>query len=400
MMLTDGHMGDGKTFAAVSLAYEFMHGYSALPVYLATNIAFKQRTADGFTRKAPPNTFYVTSLEATLRVASELMAKHGFGKFILIWILDEAQNFMKAESHLTPLTQDIYTMMANIRKFGICAWLLTPASRYLGPKVRTGPVTGDPDGLITTIWRKDMQAIRNYLIAHRIDQKEAKRFTTVKWKPDMPPYVVYVPSVPWTQQLDSLPIGGYAYETGAISTFTLGSDGFSLSSFLHKVADADDVATAALAYFERIDSKDPDPETPVKDPLEDLCLRVDREKNLGLTWKQICRIEDMKYSTVRGQYNSFFDRNPSLKILTASKLADSGTAMSTRAKSKAEGVLTTEDLLEYPAPLFPPGAESPDGIIEAAENIKPEKFEFVALTENGKKFIEEFNRRCGAKGAD
>jgi hypothetical protein len=275
-----------------------------------------------------------------------------------------------------------------------------PSRRRTTARLRTGPVTGDPDGLITTIWRKDMQAIRNYLIAHRIEQSNAKRFTTVKWKPDMPPYVVYVPSVPWTQTLDSLPIGGYAYETGAISTFTLGSDNFSLSAFLHRVADADDVATSALAYFSRIDSGDPDPETPVKDPLEDLCMRVDREKNLGLTWKQICKIENVKYSTIRGQYNSFFERNLSLKIQTASKLADSGTAVSTRAKSKTEGVLTTETPLDILAPLFPPDAETPDGMIEAAENIRPEKFEFVALTENGKKFVKEFNRRCGAEGAD
>jgi hypothetical protein len=52
---------------------------------------------------------------------------------------------------------------------------------------------------------------------------------------------------------------------------------------------------------------------------------------------------------------------------TASKIADSGTAMFTRAESKAEGVLTTEDLSEYPAPLFSSGDGTPDETNEGAE---------------------------------
>ena len=357
VMLTDGHMGDGKTFTSVSLIQEFMESYIGEPVFFATNFVFKYRTPQGLVRKDPPNVYHIETLEALLRLAGDLMSKYGFGNFRLIWALDEAQNFIPAEEHLSPTSKAIYKMFSNIRKFGICVWLLTTQADHLGPRMRSGPVTGDRGGFIQIMWKKDMTVIKNYLAAHGIDRSEAKRFITVRWKPDMAPMVMYIPSPSWTTPLDDLPIGGYAYDTSAISTFSIGSSNFSLTRFLEIVAAADDIPTAMQQYFASIDSKvtkNDNGDVVELDPWEERILLADRCRQLGIKWKEIAYITNTKDSTLRGHYNSYFLANPSRKLSATSKKSSSKSDGLARVESKEERVLTKGKADEDPSSLILP----------------------------------------------
>jgi len=363
-MLTDGHMGDGKTHTSVALVQEFMEVYAGEKVYFATNCVFKCRTPEGLVRKDPPNVYHVETLEELLRVDADLMVKHGFGNFRLIWALDEAQNFIPAEEHLSPTSKAIYKMFSNIRKFGISVWLLTTQADHLGPRMRSGPVTGDRGGFVQILWKKDMVTIKNYLKVHKIDSSEAKRFVTVKWKPDMAPYVMYIPAPSWTTPLDKLPIGGYAFDTSAISTFSVGSSKFSLSRFLEVVAAADDIPTSMQQYFAAIDNNtvtENGEEVIEVDPWEETIKTADRCRHLGLTWKQAAFVTDTKYSTLRDHSEDFFKMNPSLKLPLPSKNNGSGIEGCTRAKREVEGVLTGDDPEEVESPLSSPSGNDGEG---------------------------------------
>ncbi|MFA6710831.1 MAG: zonular occludens toxin domain-containing protein [Candidatus Methanomethylophilaceae archaeon] len=343
MMITDGHMGDGKTHQAVALSQEFIESYTEEPVYIITNIPFAHRTVSGYEKKYPENVFGICTMEDVYRTLCELLEQHSWDEMRVILILDEAQNFMSSDSHFSEMTKKMHVFLANIRKFGMAVWLLTPVIRNLGPRIRGGKMDGKDEGYCSIYWKKDMNAIRSFLDRNELDPKEAKRFTTVKWNSDMRPHIVYVPAPSWTTSLKDLPIGGYAYDTGAVAAFGMRNkdSNFDFDAVIAACGTAvsTNKAKALKEYFDDLDNEADGltAEDAVFVRNREQCTRMDRYRELaGITWDQIAIGEDEPESTLRYRYNNYFKNNPSLKITVASKSAKREGFSPTRARREGE----------------------------------------------------------------
>ena len=334
IILVEGEMGMGKTHLVVAEVQEFMRAYKEKPVFAITNIPFARRIGpgdEGLVLGYPPNVFYAQSLEGFFRVLCGIMEMHRFDQCRVIWVLDEAQNYLRAESHMGPLVQAILTMIANFRKFNVSFVLMTPLVRNVTPRIRNGPVDGKP-GYCTAIWSKQRDVILPYLRRNGVDMSEHKKFATLTWSPSRPPEIVHIGAPSWTTPLERLPVGGYAYDTGAVAHFTIGSKKFSLDGILAAMGSvvSVNIPQAMREYFDRIDSDDGEEgdegieaEDHVALRNREQCLRVDRYKMLaGCTWDDIEAGEGEPASTIRSRCDVFFRNNPSQKIPPASKSAN------------------------------------------------------------------------------
>ena len=341
-----GHMGDGKTHTAVTMA-QIYTASAPQPTYILTNILFEMRLTERSRGKGyPPNVIPVRTMVELLHAIDDLMQRHPDGNFRAIWILDEAQNFMQAESHMSPFTTMIHAFMANIRKINLAVWILTPLEENVGPRMREGKVTGKP-GYVTVLVRKNLPMIRQFLKQNEIDPKEAKRFTTVKWDLDTDPYVIFVPAPSWTTPLDQLAVGDCAYDSRALAMFSLGH-GFDFDKLVDAISDCTSREVPALLHrFLHSPTKTEEK----KDPEDELMDRVHRGRDkLDIKWGIIADYEGIKESTLKTRYYEAKKKDPS-KFPDASKKTDDGTNTHTRAKREEETELEEETATRGDSPI-------------------------------------------------
>jgi len=353
----DGHMGKGKTHAAIALAQTYIES-GQTPAYLLTNVPFEKRISERERGLGYPDRVYkVRSMDDLFRAVTDIMTKHPDGDYRIIWVLDEAQNFMRAESHMTPLTNFLHSFFSNIRKLNMSVWLLTPLPDNLGPRMRTGPVTGDRDGYVTVTWEKDMEAITAFLDKNGVDRKNAIRFMVVKWKVSMQPFIMFVPSTSWTTPLTELAVGESAYDTKALASFSMGSVSIDDIMGVLSADTSREVAGALRAYYKK---KDEAPKEEIEnDPDAKLMERVGRGRAAGMTWKQIAAYEDIKDSTIKSKFYTFSNKKVSSKIKTASKKTnDEDEALHARRESEREDI--TEGGTRTPSSA-PPSAAIEEG---------------------------------------
>ena len=327
-----GHMGDGKTHTAVTLA-QIYHRLNYQPTYILTNILFEKRVTERSREKGyPDGVSPVRTMVELFYALDDIMQRHPDGNYRAIWIIDEAQNFMQAESHMSPFTTMIHAFMANIRKFNLAVWILTPLEENVGPRMREGKVTGKP-GYVTVLVRKNLPLIRQFLQQHDIPAKEAKRFTTVQWDKDKDPFVIFIPAPSWTTPLDQLTVGECAYDSRALATFSLGY-GFDFQKLLDAISDCNSRAVPSLLHkFLHAPTKTT---ADLVNPDDELLKRVHRgREEMSLKWSQIASYEGMKENTIKTKYYTAQKTDPS-KFPMASKKTDDESGTHPRAKREKE----------------------------------------------------------------
>jgi len=315
VVLFSGHMGDGKTHSAIAFAQTYIDA-APQPTYLLSNISFDRReTERTFSPGYPPEVTKVRDMDELFAALARLMTLHPDGKFRAIWILDEAQNFMAAKNHMSPLARSVELFIANIRKFNLAIWMVTPLVDHLAPKLRDGPVTGKP-GYVTLVIDKNEDLIRRSCAANRIPY-DIKKYTTIKWDHNKPPMVIPVPATSWTTPQDRLPVGGSSYLTGSIATFSAG--GHDLQFVMSQLEDCNYARMTSV--LQRMFGTTEAPKAAAPDPEREQADRMRRGRELDLTWAQIAYYEggpDLAPTTLQYRLKKYYPAD-SLKLKNASK---------------------------------------------------------------------------------
>jgi len=334
VMITDGIMGGGKTHQAVAMCEEYMESNPKMNIFLITNIVYATMTKAGLKKGYPANVYGVETMKQVFETIRDLLKIHKYNEMTILLVLDEAQNFIPL-MYNDPVTSAMHKFLANCRKFGVCVWLLTPVINNLGPRIR-GTKWDDKPGYCTLIWRKNPKVINDYMQTKGI-RSDPQKFTTVVWKADMEPFVMYVPHPAWTTPLNDLKLGEYAYDTGSAADFCIGDD-FDFGKCIQGCSGllSDEICEALDRFFNKEDGVG-DEEDYLLIRNREQAMRVDRGRALlDLTWDEIGTYEGENKETVRARYKVYFENNPSQKIDTASKSVNCEGQSNSRARRDRE----------------------------------------------------------------
>ena len=152
-----GKRGGGKTATAVSIAQHAIDGdYGHRNVRVITNVIFGQVRGGGRppVEAYPPGVIHEDTLAGTMRRVGEILEETD-GDCLIIWLLDESQNFMLADMNGSKENMALTKYLGNARKFGVCNLFLTPALNNLTPRVRCFPTGEAKSGYCSCQMRKD-----------------------------------------------------------------------------------------------------------------------------------------------------------------------------------------------------------------------------------------------------
>lgn len=329
-IIISGDRGGGKSHVAISIAQNAIEKrYNLdLPVVCITNMVFGRCTSGEPIEGYPDKVFHEVTLAGTLRRIGQILLEYGWGKVIIIWILDEAQQFMLSDMNGTKENLALVKFLGIARKFGLCNIFLTPALNNIVPRIRS--LKGDektPAGYCSCQMMKDEAAARKIskgrydprcITFHRENANE-------RYSP------MIVDSTSWTTGFEGnrLRIGEYSYDTGSTASFSIGKNDngveFDLMEFVEKTSTgmSHQIAKNIIDYFEVWDSMGLDDELPgedsVKIQLREQNMRVDRMRQMGIKWDDIARIEGTIKTTIQSRYAKFQSEEGSSKNNSASK---------------------------------------------------------------------------------
>lgn len=236
-LVVAGRRGEGKTHCAISMIQNAMMGDYDLPtpVVCITNVVFGQSIAgspmpiEGY----PPGVYHEDTLAGTLRRTGEILTEYGPGNVTIIWMLDEAQNFMLADFNAAKENLALTKFLGNARKFGLCNIFLTPAINNLTPRIRCFPTGDEKSGYSSCHFLKDRAR------AERISGgRDGRNITFYRESATMDYQPIAIKSGSWTRGLygGKLPAGAYSYDTLSTATFSIGENengvAFDLGSFI------------------------------------------------------------------------------------------------------------------------------------------------------------------------
>ncbi|MCK9323254.1 MAG: ATP-binding protein [Candidatus Methanomethylophilaceae archaeon] len=250
----DGTTGSGKTHSVISIIQALVEGRypSVGKVVVLTNIVMVRKSPSGKIEVGYPDKVKpISTMAQMLKLTGKILEEYGMGKVTIILAMDEAQNYMLADQNGAAENQAMVKFVANIRKFGICAFFLTPTYRNLAPKIRNFPDDEKP-GNCNVLWRKDLKsAMSDY------DESIARSISMVKldsYEAEYEPF--YVESTSWTKPIESLKPGEYSYDTLSAADFSMGTnkDGkeFEIKDFLSFCSGkfSEEIPVAIKEYFE------------------------------------------------------------------------------------------------------------------------------------------------------
>lgn len=348
-----GRRGHGKTATVISLAQHAIDGdYGHENVEVITNIVFgRVRKGSAPVEDYPPGVHNEDTLAGTLRRAGEIIREYGPGGCTILWLLDEAQNYMMADENGRKENLALTKYLGNARKFDICNIFMTPTLNNLTPRVRCFPTGESKSGYCSAQLIKDKElSLRT--VGNRADPRS---ITFVRTEPGGPQTPVYIEPGSWIRSIyRDLPDGAYGYDTKSMATFSVGENEngvpFSLEEFLkvtskglsHELPDKID------QYFERWEAEgSEDAEAlPGEDfgriRISDQCRRIERMRSMGMTWKEIARVEDEAMTTVQSRFYKYAGIGGSSKpdcarILTNDETGDEGSCAYIYNPKKGEG---------------------------------------------------------------
>lgn len=312
MNIIYGPKGDGKTFAALSMAQNIMDGlYGHENVAMITNILMGRVTSGLPVKGTPPGVFYSSTIAGTMKKVGEILAEFGRDCMIL-WVLDEAQNFMMADQNALKENQAMKMFLANTRKLGICNFFLTPALGNLGPRIRNYASNTKSSGYCDFQWMKSRT--RAEKIAPR--GKDYRDIIFVRGDgrgvdlTDFRPIVISPGT--WGRNLykdKSLKPGDYAYDTLSTADLKMGQNAkgeeFDFYKFLEATSDdlSHNVPELIADFFAKWEGEDGgDGNEQIYISLDYQMTIVDGMRRNKITWSVIADIFGKPVSTITNQY--------------------------------------------------------------------------------------------------
>ena len=319
-----GRRGHGKTATVMSMAQHAVEGdYGHDEVEIITNIVFgRVRRGGKPVEDYPDHVHHEDTLAGTLRRAGEIIREYGSGGCTILWLLDEAQNYMMADENGKKENLALTKYLGNARKFDICNVFMTPTLNNLTPRVRCFPTGESKSGYCSAQMIKDKELARN-VVGNRTDPRS---ITFVKTGPDMEPVPIFIKPTSWMRGI----YGGlrdceYGYDTKSMATFSVGENEygvpFSLEEFLKITSKglSHELPNKIDEYFDKWDAQgsDKEKELPGEDygkiRIADQCRRIERARGMGLTWREIAAIEGEAMTTVQSRFYKFTGDYPSSK---------------------------------------------------------------------------------------
>lgn len=330
-----GKRGGGKTATALSIAQHAMDGdYGHRNVEVITNVLFGRVRAQGApVEDYPPGVHHEDTLAGTMRRIGEIIREHGSGNCLIIWLLDEAQNFMLADMNGSKENMALTKYLGNARKFDVCNMFLTPAINNLTPRVRCFPTGESKSGYCSAQLQKDPGRARE-IVGGKVDPRS---ITFVKTDAESPPSPIYIKPTSWIRGIYSrgLEPGSYGYDTKSTAMFSVGENEngvlFSFDQFIRATSGglSHELPDKISDFFDRWDAEGGEDEAetlPGEDynriRISDQCRRIERMRDLGLTWREISEIEGEAMTTVQSRFYKFTGKYPSSKSGIASDLTN------------------------------------------------------------------------------
>lgn len=242
LMVTSGRRGGGKTHAAISFAQMLVNGeFPELGKWkIATNVIFVRKQRNKFVTDYPDGVHHIVSMKELFPIAADVLEKNEN----LLLILDEAQNFLLGEHNGTPTVTSMKTFMGIIRKFNIAVWLLSPATRNMGPSFRCFIDDPDNPGNVNVMWEKHEGHAKRIISKHNLNI-EPRDIIFMKYSAVEPSQATLIPKLSWTTPPEDLKEGEICYDHKASAEFSVG-DGFDFKAFIS--------ATGNVSSFEMVDA--------------------------------------------------------------------------------------------------------------------------------------------------
>jgi Zonular occludens toxin (Zot). len=338
-----GPKGYGKTRTAVSIIQRLVTEVylSCGRVICLTNIVFYHKTNSGrIVMQHPPGVIFVSSMAEVIRNTGEILRKYGVGKVTILLVLDEAQNYMQAESNFSKENLMILMLMANTRKFGMTTIFLTPTIINVVPKIRNLPLHPQKPGYCDVHWIKSksrskaLVASQNLNVdpSHIIWIRSAPLMDGEDYKDEPEPMIMSYTQWANTKKEDLKP-GQYGYSTRSLAGFEIGENingvPFDLQDCIKHISkcDEDEVPFKLESYFEIWEKKQPkDKDEDVMDAIQQdrrtMARYVRRAKDKGLTWADLEYIFERPGSTLRSIMNTHGPQEASQVSQAASKTAN------------------------------------------------------------------------------
>ena len=317
-IIVAGRRGEGKTFLTISLVQNSMDGLYHLekPVVCITNTAFGYRSLGSSmpVERYPPGVYHEDTLAGTLRKVGEIMSEYGPGNVIIIWVLDEAQNFMISDMNGSKENLALTQFLGNARKFDLCNFFLTPAINNMTPRIRCFPDGDEKSGYCSCQILKDRSSAERIAANKGMDPHKISFFRESAKAPFSP---MVIQSGSWTKGLYSkgTNVEGYSYDTKSTATFSIGENEngvpFNLSDFMKATSKglSHEVPGKIEAFFEAWDALGGDDSLPGEDLVilrnREQCERMKRMRELNIKWKEIAQIEGENEDTLRSRLRNY-----------------------------------------------------------------------------------------------
>lgn len=325
-IVSDGERGGGKTHTAIAIAEMMMSRrfpFDRFPkTFLLTNVIFMRKdgeSEDDYVEDTPDNVFHITSMEEMFRIMSDLYEENGRDILFLV-VLDEAQNYLLADSNSEETNQNFLRLYGMTRKFNMCLWTLTPAISNLPPRARNFADHPDKAGYVTARLYKDKAVAMTYIKRWHSDTNW-KQWVTIKLntfhKATNP---LFIPVTPWTMKPEDVSIGGYFYDTGACADFRTSASTdperkFDFRGFINACSDVSSYKLPMVMreFFDDMDRKNKESVPIGLDPkVEQLKRVVKLKESCGFEWEAIAEIErdldtgePVNVSTWKSRYQTF-----------------------------------------------------------------------------------------------
>lgn len=315
-----GRRGHGKTATAISLVQHAMeHDYGHKHVECVTNVNFGRVTKEGRMpiEAYPDGIHHEDTLSGTMRCIGDIIRENGPGKCLIIWLLDEAQNFMMADQNGSKENQALTKYLGNARKFDVCNLFLTPTINNLTPRVRCFPTGESKSGYCSCQMYKDKVEARG-IVGNRVDPRS---ITFVRTGPEQDFVPMFIGTTPWTLGIydGKVPEGSYGYDTKSTATFSIGENEngipFSFEKFIRATSGglSHELPGKIAEFFRKWDEEGMTDEDGEALPGEDLrmirisdqCRRIERMRSMGIKWREIGMIEDEPPTTLKSRFKVY-----------------------------------------------------------------------------------------------
>lgn len=296
-----GRRGHGKTATAVSLCQHALAGdYGHPHVFVITNVVFGRASTGAPVEAYPPGVFHEDTLAGTMRRIGEILGRVGRSGALIIWLLDEAQNFMLADQNGSKENMALTKYLGNARKFGVCNLFLTPTINNLTPRVRCFPTGESKSGYCSCQMIKDKEEAAR-VAGGRADPRSVTFIRTAAEDPWTP---VLTPPTPWIRDVygpEAAP-GDYGFDTVSTATFGIGENTagipFAFERFIRATSGglSHELPEKIADFFRKWDAEGgedagPTPSGPFRYTKEDLELvkvrAIKNRRAAGDTWSQI-----------------------------------------------------------------------------------------------------------------